>query len=399
MRVIRGILPAALGALLLATISAVPARADTIKIGVMLPLSGPFARLGDTMQKAIDLYVKQNGDSAAGNPIVLIKRDTTGPNPDTAKRLAQELITRDQVQFIAGLVFTPNALAIAPLVTEAKIPTVIMNAATAVITTKSPYFARTSLTLPQTTEVFANWAATQGGLKQAYTAVSDYGPGYDAEASFKLAFTAAGGTVVDSVRFPLANPDFAPFLQRVLDKKPQGLYVFIPGGPQQVQMVKTFHDLGLDKAGIRLLPSEEAADEADEQNLPPFAAGIVTAMHYTMQHKSQANQDFVKAWHAAYGANNDPDFFAVGAWDGMALIYDTVKALNGKIDGDSAMIAMRGWKHESPRGPIMIDPETRDIVQNVYICKVERINGKFANVEIATYPMVKDPWKERNKVQ
>jgi branched-chain amino acid transport system substrate-binding protein len=399
MRVIRGLLPSVLAAVFFVTLANVPAKADPVKIGIILPYSGPFARLGDTMQKAIDLYVKLNGDSVNGNQIVIIKRDTSGPNADVAKRLAQELITRDQVQFIGGLVFTPEAMAIAPDITEAKVPTVIMNAATAVITTKSPYFARTSLTLPQTTEVFANWAATKGGVKQAYTAVSDYGPGYDAEASFKLAFTNAGGTVVDSVRFPLANPDFAPFLQRVLDKKPQAVYVFIPGGPQQVQMVKTFHDLGLDKAGIRLLPSEEAADEADEQNLPPFAVGMTTAMHYTEQHKSQANQDFVKAWHAAYGANSDPDFFAVGAYDGMALIYDTVKALNGKIDGDSAMIAMRGWKHESPRGPIMIDPETRDIVQNVYICRIEKVNGRLVNVEIATYPMVKDPWKERNKVQ
>ncbi|MGA2087803.1 MAG: ABC transporter substrate-binding protein [Stellaceae bacterium] len=399
MRVINRSLPAVLAAAaFLAMFSAAAAFADPVKIGILLPYSGPFARLGDTMQKAIDLYVKQHGDSVAGNPIVLIKRDTTGPNPDTAKRLAQELITRDQVQILTGLVFTPNALAIAPDITEAKVPTVIMNAATAVITTKSPYFTRTSLTLPQTTEVFAKWAATKGGLKHVYTAVSDYGPGIDAETSFKLAFAASGGTIVDSVRFPLMNPDFAPFLQRVLDKHPQALYAFIPGGSQPVALVKTFHDLGLDKAHIRLLPSEEAADEADEQNLPVFAAGMITAMHYTAQHKSQVNRDFVNAWHDAYGADNDPDFFAVGAYDGMALIYDVVKTLNGKIGGDAAMAAIKGWKHESPRGPILIDPETRDIVQNVYICRVEKAGGgRLVNVEIETYPMVKDPWKERNK--
>ncbi|HXM84247.1 MAG TPA: ABC transporter substrate-binding protein [Stellaceae bacterium] len=397
MRAINRILFAALTALVLLAAFTAPSRADAVKVGIILPYSGPFARLGDTMQKAIDLYVKQNGDSAGGNQIVLIKRDTAGADPAVAKRLAQELITRDQVQFLTGFVLTPEALAVAPDITEAKIPTIIMNAATAVITTKSPYFARTSLTLPQTTEIFGKWAATKGGIKRVYTAVSDYGPGIDAEASFKLAFTAAGGTIVDSVRFPLMNPDFAPFLQRVLDSKPQGMYAFVPGGSQPVQLVKTFHDLGLDKAHIRLMPSEEAGDDADLQTLPDYVVGMTMAMHYSAAHKSKTNQDFLAAWHASYGPDSYPDLFAVGAYDGMALIYDTVKTLNGKIDGDAAMAAIKGWKHESPRGPIMIDPETRDIVQNVYICRVEKIGGQLANVEIETYPMVKDPWKERNK--
>ena len=264
MRVINRIPSAVLAAAaFLVMFSMAAAKADTVKVGVILHYSGPFARLGDTMQKAIDLYVKQHGDSVGGNTIELIKRDAAGPDPSVSKRLAQELITRDQVQILTGSGLHPEALAIAPDITEAKVPTVIMNAATAVITTKSPYFTRTSLTLPQTTEVFAKWAATKGGLKRVYTAVSDYGPGIDAETSFKLAFAAAGGTIVDSVRFPLMNSDFAPFLQRVLDKNPQALYAFIPGGSQPVAFVKTFHDLGLDKAHIRLLPSEEAADEAD----------------------------------------------------------------------------------------------------------------------------------------
>ncbi len=376
-----------------------PARADTVKVAVLLPYSGPFARLGDTMQKAIDLYVKQHGASVGGTTIEIIRRDTTGPNPDVAKRLAQEVITRDHVQFISGLVFTPNALALAPIITEAKTPTVIMNAATAVITTKSPYFARTSLTLPQTTEVFGKWAATKGGMKRIYTAVSDYGPGLDAEAAFKRAFTANGGSIVDSVRFPLMNPDFAPFLQRVLDRKPQALYAFIPGGSQPVTFVKTFHNLGLDKAKIRLLPSAEAVDENDLQNLPDFAVGMTVATHYTAARKSRANEAFVAAWQKAYGVGKEPDLFAVGAYDGMALIYHVVEKLHGKIDGDTAMAAIKGWKHESPRGPIMIDPATRDIVQNVYICRVEKVNGRLANVPIETYPMVKDPWKIENHME
>ena len=396
MNSLKAVAASVLALVALAAFSVAPARADTVKVGIILHYSGPFARLGDTMQKAIDLWVKEHGDSVNGTKIELIKRDAAG-SVDTSKRLTQELITRDRVQFLAGYILTPEAMAAAPDVTEAKVPTVIMNAATAVITTKSPYFARTSLTLPQTSEILGTWAATKGGIKRVYTAVSDYGPGIDAEASFKLAFTKAGGTVVDSVRFPLQNPDFAPFLQRVLDKKPQALFAFIPGGSQPVAFIKTFHDLGLDKAKIRLLPSAEAGDENDLQNLPDFAIGMTMATHYSGARQSKANEAFEKDWHAAYGANSDPDLFAVGAYDGMALIYDVVGKLGGKIDGDQAMAIIKGWKHESPRGPISIDPATRDIVQNVYICRVEKVGGKLANLVIETYPAVKDPWKERNK--
>lgn len=376
---------------------AAPAVADTVKVGLILPYSGVFARLGETMDNAVKLWVQQNGDTVGGTKIEIIRRDETGPNPDTAKRIAQELIARDQVQLLAGLVFTPNALAVAPLATEGKVPTVIMNAATAVITTKSPYFTRVSLTLPQTTEVFARWAATKGRMKRAYIAVSDYGPGYDAEESFKRSFTESGGSIVGSVRFPVMNPDFAPFLQRVLDEKPDMLYAFIPGGSQPPAFVKEFHELGLAKAGIRLMPSAEAIDEADLQNLGDLASGIISATHYTAAYPSPTNKAFVAAWKKAYGADKDPDLFAVGAYDGMALIYDVVKKQSGKFDGDAAMATIKGWTHESPRGPISIDPETRDIVQNVYICRVEKVGGRLANIVIETYPAVKDPWKQRNK--
>jgi len=376
---------------------AAPAGADTVKVGLILPYSGPFASLASIMDDAIKLWIKQNGESIGSNKIEIVRRDSTGPSPDVAKRLAQELITRDGVKILTGFVFTPNALAVAPLATEAKIPTVIMNAATAVITTKSPYFARVSLTIPQTTEIFGRWAATKGGIKRAFTSVSDYGPGFDAEESFTRGFTAAGGTIVGSVRVPLANPDVVPFLQRVLDQKPDALYAFIPGGTQPPAFVKAFNEVGLAKAGIKLMPSEEATDEATLQDLGDLAVGLVTAMHYTASHPSATNKAFVDAWHMAYGKDKDPDFFAVAAWDGMALIYDIVKKLDGKIDGDKAMEIVKGWTHESPRGPISIDPETRDIVQNVYICRVEKVNGRLANVEFETYEAVKDPWKQRNK--
>ena len=376
---------------------AVSAAAETVKVGVILPYTGPFASLASIMDDGIKLWMKQNGESVGSTRIEIILRDSTGPNPDVAKRLAQELITRDGVQILTGFVFTPNALAVAPLATEAKIPTVIMNAATAVITTKSPYFARVSLTIPQTTEIFGRWAATKGGIKRAFTSVSDYGPGFDAEESFTRGFTAAGGTIVGSVRVPLANPDVVPFLQRVLDQKPDALYAFIPGGTQPPAFVKAFNQVGLAKAGIKLMPSEEATDEATLQDLGDLAVGLVTAMHYTASHPSAANKAFVDAWHAAYGKDKDPDFFAVAAWDGMALIYDIVKKLDGKIDADKAMEIVKGWTHESPRGPISIDPETRDIVQNVYICRVEKVNGRLANIEFEAYEAVKDPWKQRNK--
>jgi branched-chain amino acid transport system substrate-binding protein len=378
-------------------LGAVPAGAETVKVGLILPYSGEFASLATVMDDAIKLWMKQNGENAGPHKIELVRRDSTGPNPEVAKRLAQELITRDGVKLLTGFVFTPNALAVAPLATEAKVPTIIMNAATAVITTRSPYFTRVSLTLPQTTVIFGRWAATKGNLKRVITSVSDYGPGIDAEDSFKLGFSEGGGTVLSSVRMPVANPDFTPFLQRILDQKPDGVYAFIPGGPQPTAYLKTFNPLGMGRAGIRLMPSAEVTDETTLQDLGDAALGIITATHYTAANNTPANRAFVDAWQAAYGKDKEPNFFAVGAWDGMALLYDVVKKLDGKIDGDKAMEVIKGWTAESPRGPIRIDPETRDIVQNIYITRVGRVGGKLQNVPFETYPAVKDPWKERNK--
>lgn len=380
-----------------AMLTTAPAGADTVKIGLILPYSGAFGRLGQTMDEAVKLWAKENGENAGPHKVEIVRRDTGGPSPEVSKRLAQELIQRDGVKMLTGFVFTPEPIAVAPLVTEVKMPLVIMNAATSMITTTSPYITRVSLTLPQTTEIFGRWAATKGGIKRAYTSVSDYGPGHDAEGAFMNGFKEAGGTVVGSVRVPLVNPDFVPFLQRILDEKPQGLYAFIPGGTQPVAYVKAFNDVGLKKAGITLMPSAEAVDEADLQNLGDLALGLITATHYTAGRKSAANEKFLAAWHTAYGKDSDPDLFAVGAWDAMALIYDVVRKLDGKIDGDKAMAVIKGWKHESPRGPISIDPETRDIVQNIYITKTERVNGRLANVPMETYEAVKDPGKERAK--
>jgi branched-chain amino acid transport system substrate-binding protein len=383
----------ALAALILC--AAAPARAETVKIGLMLPYSGPFGSLVKPMEDAINLYMKQHAADLGPHQIELIKRDTTGPAPDVAKRLAQDLIARDKVQLITGLVFTPNALAIAPLATEAKVPLVIMNAATAVITTTSPYIVRVSLTLPQVAEPEGIWAATKGGFKSVFTAVSDYGPGIDAEQAFTQGFTEHGGTIAGSVRLPLQNPDFAPFLQRIRDAKPQAVYVFLPAGKQTTAFMKEFQELGLRAAGVTLLASGDIVAETELPNIGDVALGVVSSMHYSAQHKSPANEAFIKAWHEAYGKESDPDFFSVGAYDGMHLIYDIIKKLDGKIDGDKAMEIAKGWAVESPRGPIAIDPATRDIVQNVYLRRVEKVEGRLANVEIETFPNQKDPWKER----
>lgn len=386
----------ALGALALA-LAATPAAAETVKVGVILPYTGAFAGLTGVIDNAIKLWVKEHGDSAGGNKIELIRRDTGGPNPEVAKRLSQELITRDGAKILTGFVFTPEPLAAAPVVTEAKVPLVIMNAATSSIPAASPYITRTSLALPQTTQIFGRWAATKGGVKTAVTSVADYGPGYDTEKYFSLGFTESGGKILNHVRVPLVNPDFVPYLQRILDEKPDGVYAFLPGGTQPVAYVKAFNDLGLKKAGIKLMPSAEAVDEQTLNNLGDLAIGLITSTNYTAGRKSEANKAFIDAWHRAYGPDKDPDLFAVAAWDGMHLIYDMVQHLKGKIDGDKAMAFVKGWKIESPRGPISIDPETRDIIQNIYICKTERVNGRLENVVMETYQAVKDPAKPAKK--
>ena len=387
----------ALVALMALGLCAAPAMAETVKVGVVLPQTGAFAGLTAVLDNAIKLWVKEHGDSVGGHKIELIRRDTGGPNPEVAKRLSQELITRDGVKILTGFVFTPEPLAVAPIVTEAKIPLVIMNAATSMIPSASPYITRVSLALPQTTQIFGRWAATKGGIKTAITSVADYGPGYDTEKYFSLGFTESGGKILSSVRIPLVNPDFVPYLQRMLDQKPGGIYAFLPGGTQPVQYVKAFNDLGLKKAGIKLMPSAEAVDEQTLNNLGDLAVGLITSTNYTAGRKTPANTAFIDAWHKAYGPEKDPDLFAVAAWDGMHLIYDMVQKLNGKIDGDKAMAVAKGWSIESPRGPIKIDPETRDIIQNIYICRTERVNGRLENVVMETYTAVKDPAKEAAK--
>lgn len=373
------------------------AAAQTVKVGVILTYSGPQASLGNQIEKGLDLYVREHEkDLPPGVKLELVKRDDTGPNPDVGKRLAQELITRDHVQFLTGVVWTPNALALAPLTAEAKVPFISMNAAGVTLTRLSPYTARVSFTLWQSSYPLGQWVAKQG-WKKGYTAVSDFAPGHEAGEAFTKGFTEAGGQIAGAVAFPLANPDFVPFIQRVKDAKPDVLFIFIPAGKQATQVIKTYGELGLAQAGIKLVGPQDIVTDEELPNMGDVPLGVITAGNYSNAATRPANQAFIAAWKRAYGDTAIPNFMSVGGWDGMAAIFSVITELKGKVDGDKAMAILKGWKNpDSPRGPIMIDPDTRDIVQNIYIRKVEKLNGKLANVEFDTIANVKDPWKMLN---
>jgi branched-chain amino acid transport system substrate-binding protein len=340
--------------------------------------------------------MKMHGDSVAGKKIELITKDVGGPAPDVAKRLSQELVVRDNVDILAGYVLTPNAMAAGDVSAEAKKFMVVMNAATSVVITKSPYMIRTSVTLPQVMETFGTWAATKGGIKQVYTMVTDYGPGIDAEGAFQLAFKNAGGTVVGSVRFPVANPDFSAFVQRAKDVSPQSIFIFIPGGAQPAALGKAMAERGIDKNVTKVLGSGETTAEAAVKSMGDNSVGIITAWHYDFMSKAPLNVEFVKAYQQVSGGRN-PDFFSIGGYDGMHAIYEALKKTRGNTDAQALVDAAKGLKWESPRGPMMIDPETRDVVQNVYLRRVQKVGNDYVNVVFDMVPMVKDPAGERRK--
>lgn len=378
-----------------ALIGASAARAqETIKIGLILPYSGQFADGATQMDNAVKLYMKQKGDTVAGKKIEIIRKDVGGIAPDVAKRLAQELIVRDKVDIITGFLLTPNALAAGDVSKDAKKFMVVMNAATAIITTKSPYMARVSLTIPQVNEPFGGWAA-KSGVKKAYTMVSDYGPGHDAEQSFQRGFKEAGGEIIGSVRMPVANPDFSAFVQRAKDLNPEAIYVFIPGGAQPAAIAKAFADRGIDPKKTKVFAQGELTEDEARASMGDAAVGIITTFHYDHNHQSAMNREFVKAFNADYKRN--PNLFSIGGWDGMHLIYETLKKTGGKTDAEALIAAAKGMAWESPRGPISIDPETRDVIQTVYIRRVEKVGDKTLNVEIDKIEKVKDPVKARMK--
>ena len=363
--------------------------ADTVKVGMIISLSGQFADTGMQMLNGAKLYVKQHGDTIADKKIEIIAKDVGGINPPVAKRLAQELVTRDNVDVLAGFDLTPNALAAADVSVEAKKFMVNMNAATAIVIEKSPYMVRTSMTVPQLNTTLGTWAEKNAGVKKAYTMVADFGPGLDAEGAFSRGFKASGGDVVGSVRMAVANPDFSSYVQRAKDLNPEGIFVMIPGGAMPGAFGKALAERGIDLKKTKVMGQMEITDEHALASMGDAALGIITVAHYDYTHESKMNDAFVKAYNAEYGRN--PDFFSVGGYDGMHLIYAALEKANGKTDGDSLIAAAKGLKWESPRGPISIDPETRDIIQNVYIRRVEKVGGKLVNVEIATFDNVKNP--------
>jgi branched-chain amino acid transport system substrate-binding protein len=377
-------------ALILLLAVATGARAEeTVRIGVLLPFSGPFADFGTQIGNGMALYLRQHGDVVAGKKIELIRKDSEGAKPDIAKRLAQELITRDKVDIIAGFGLTPEALAVAPIATEAKKPMVIMNAATSVITEKSPYFVRFSFTLSQIVSPLGEWAATHG-IKRVYVAVADYAPGYEAEAAFTKAFTAGGGEVVGTVRVPINALDFAAYLQRIKDAHPQGVFLFVPSGEQPIAFMKAFVDLGLDAAGVTLLGGTEIIDETVIATLGDKTLGVISAQNYSAAHPSTENKKYLADWAAAFGAHPRPNFMSVAGYDGMHAIAAVIEKLGGDIDPDKAMAAFASIAFMSPRGLIEIDPKTRDIVESVYIRRVERVDGELVNKEIFEFPKVRD---------
>ena len=386
----------ALGALFL--LSGTAATAQTVKVGFITSFSGQNASIGAEMDQAVKLWTKlHEKDLPPGVKLEILRRDDTGPLPEVAKRLAQDLITRDHVDILTGVIWTPNAFAIGPLTAQAKVPFIIMNAGTSAITTTSPYVTRVSFTLWQSSLPMGEWAAKHG-IKRAYVAVSDFGPGWDAQEAFTKGFTGAGGDVVGAVRMPIATQDFVPYMQKAKDLKPDAVFVFIPGGKQATGIMKAFSDAGLKQAGIKLIGPGDVTTDEELQSMGDVALGVVTTHHYSAASTRPANVAFVKAWKREYGQDSWPGFPAVGAWDGMAAIYHVVIAQKGKMDGEKTMALLKGWKDEdSPRGPFMIDPQTRDIVQNEYVRRVEKVDGHLANVEFDTIPMVKDPWKELNQ--
>lgn len=382
-----------LKALALSAAIALPGAAmaqEVVKVGLILPMTGPFASTGRQIEAAAKLYIAENGAEVGGKTIELVVRDDAGV-ADTTRRIAQELVTREDAKVLAGFGLTPLALATAPVSTQAKIPTIVMAAATSIITEQSPYIARTSFTLPQVTVPLAQWAS-ENDIAKVVTLVADYGPGLDAEKAFSETFTGAGGEIVEQIRVPVANPDFAPFLQRVRDAAPNAVFAFVPSGVGSALM-KQFADRGLSDAGIRLIATGDVTDDDILNDMGAPAVGTITTHHYSAAHDSPENKAFVEAFKAANGGMR-PNFMAVGGYDGMHVIYEALKATNGETDGDAMMEAIKGLSWTSVRGPVSIDAETRDIVQNVYTREVKEVDGELWNVEFGTpAEAVKDPVK------
>jgi branched-chain amino acid transport system substrate-binding protein len=368
------------------------AYAQSIKVGLIISYSGQFADTGIQMDNGIKLFMKQHGDTVAGKKIEFIRKDNAGMQPDVAKRLAQELVVRDKVDILAGFELTPNALAAADVSAEAKKFMVVMNAATSIITMKSPYMTRTSVTTPMLNETMGAWAA-KNGMKKAYTMVADYGPGIDAEQAFWTGFKANGGEIIGSVRMPVANPDFSAYLQRAKDAAPDAIYIWVPGGAQPAAIGKAIAERNIDKTKTKILGQDVLVDETALKAMGDTALGMNTVSNYDYSHDSKMNKEFVAAYNKEFGRN--PDIYSAGGYDGAKLIVAAIEKAGGKLDGESLINAAKGMSWESVRGPMMIDPETRDVVENVYIRRVEKVGDTYQNIEFDKVENVKDPVKAR----
>jgi len=369
------------------------AAEETVKVGLILPMTGPFTTTGKQVEAGARFYMQQNGASVAGNRIELVLRDDGGV-ADNSKRIAQELLAREKVNILAGFGLTPIALAVAPLATETRTPMVVMAAATAIVTERSPYIVRSSFPQAAPVVVIADWEAKHG-LKKVATLVSDFAPGHDSETYFRETFTRAGGEVILSLRVPMLNPDFAPFLQRMRDAGPDGVFIFIPAG-QAATLMRQFTERGLDKSGIRLFGAGDITDDDFLNNMGDAVLGIETAYFYSAAHPSEMNRTFVEGMKRANNGMR-ANFFGVSGYDGMHLIYEAIRKTGGKADGDSFISAVKGMSWESPRGPMTIDPETRDVIHNIYLRRVEKRDGELWNIEFATIENVKDPVKAGRK--
>ena len=381
----RRVLQGLAGATALTALPRFAYAADPVKIGLILPMTGPFASTGKQVSAACRLYMQKNGDTIAGRKVELIVKDDTGLAPETTKRIAQEMVVQDKVSVLAGFGLTPLALAAAPVATEAKVPMIVMAAATGMIPTRSPYIVRPNFTLPQVTAPIAEWAL-KNKIKRVVTMVTDYGPGLDAEKTFQSVFKAGGGEIVEAIRTPLRNPDYAPFLQRAKDAKPDALFVFVPSG-EGLAVMKQFDERGLRQAGIRMIGTGDVVDDDLLESMGAPAAGVITSFHYSAAHESPENRAYVDGMMKA-NAGMLPNFMSVGGYDGMHLIYESLKKTGGTATGEQLVEAMKGMKWTSPRGPMSIDPATRDVVQTIYLREVKMINGKPWNIEFDKFDNV-----------
>lgn len=368
------------------------AQADEVKVGMLSQFSGVYAWWGKDFQRGVDLYLAQNGNKVGEHTITVLPRDEAGTNPQRSRQLAQELVVRDQVQYLMGGTFTPTVLGVTEVATQTKTPFIIFNSGTSNVTDKSPYFARIGFTQWTVSVPLVEYAISLGA-KSAAIVSADFAPGADASEAYGKTFAKMGGTIAADIKIPLGTTDFSSYLQRVRDAKVPYVFVFMPLGPMSVGFVKAFKERELDKAGITMFATTETM-EPDLPSIGDAALGMITAQHYSPYIDTPTNKAFVAAYTAKFGKTELPTIASLTAYDGMRVVAEMIKATNGKKDGDKAMASLKGFKWDSPRGPVSIDPNTREIIQNVYIRKVEKVGGMLGNVPFKTYPAVKDPWHE-----